>query len=528
MESISRRAFAGMGMGLMGAVAASTVLGGTAQAAEGKQAAGAASAAADAGASAAAEKPAAASAAADGTDPALVFELSDPSAYWGKNVAAPHTTRESAYANVLPEYEDMADSDVLAEVKAVTPLDEIKDVKLSDGTTVPAVYVKLRNHINRIGGGIGSVPTETSWQMLMYLWSEEDAQHEIEMPILEYFDAQQYHALSGRPIDECQEILDDLAMRGMIMRCHRSGHDVYHLLPYINGFWEFNELRAYLGNGGDNTKPSGDQALAAAAEFDMQGIGGSDPGASFATEVPLFHTYPVSADVVEEDELAPYFDWKAIIKANEKITVSPCQCRLMWASLGAPMCHGDGEHPFETCLSFGELAEYFDEVGIGRYISQDEAIQMVEKCMDAGMVPESLSMKDVDIMCMCHGDCCGNLSSWKAQRGVGAANVNVSAYLLKYDKETCIQCGACIDRCPMEAISFGDDGYCLHNNTCVRCGQCVTVCPVQARVLSARTDYPELGRDYVDAVENLAKARMRRGMIVDFVGGEVPPAAPKA
>ena len=40
-------------------------------------------------------------------DPALVFELEDPSEYWGENVAAPHTTRESAYANLDPELGDL-------------------------------------------------------------------------------------------------------------------------------------------------------------------------------------------------------------------------------------------------------------------------------------------------------------------------------------------------------------------------------------------------------------------------------------
>jgi ferredoxin len=194
----------------------------------------------------------------------------------------------------------------------------------------------------------------------------------------------------------------------------------------------------------------------------------------------------------------------------------------MWKSFDVPMCHGDGDHPFETCLSFGELAEYFDEIGIGRLLTQDEAIEMVEGCMDAGMVPESLSMKDVDILCMCHGDCCGNLSALKAKGGAVSTNVNISAYVLKYDAEKCIQCGACVNRCPMEAISFtGDDSVLLHNNACVRCGQCVTVCPADARILAYRGDYPELGRDYIEAVEQLAVARMRRGKITDFAGGEV-------
>ena len=519
-ENVSRRSFVGlMGMGMMGAVAANTIMATQANASGGE----------------ALQLRDADSSAWDNIlknrDPekdfALQFELEDPSEYWGENVAAPHTTRESAYGNILPEMADVPRSDVLDMVLDELPLEEIEDVVLPDGTVVPKVYVKLRNHINRIGSGIGSTPGPTSYQMLMYLWSEEDAQHEIEMPILTYFDANEYHHSSGRPLDECKEILEDMANRNLIMKANHSGHMVYHLLPHINGFWEFNELRAYFQNGGNNKIPEGEDALKAAAMFDMQGIGGKDPGSSFNIEVPLFHTYPVSVDVVEEDELAPFMDWKRIIEENEKITVSPCQCRLMWASFGLPMCNGvdiaetEEGHPFETCLSFGELAEYFAETGIGRYITQEEAIALYEEGMRRGMVPESLSMKDVDIMCMCHGDCCGNLSGWKAQRGAGYSNININAYLLKYFPDKCIQCGACIERCPMQAISFDEDGYCLHNNTCVRCGQCVTVCPVDARILKYRGDFPEMGRDYVDAVETIAIDRMRRGMIKDFPGGAI-------
>ena len=295
-SDVTRRTFVG-GMAAMGAMAAAGIDMGTPVVARADEAA---------------------------ADPAFQFELEDPSTYWGENVVAPHTTRESAYANVLPELADEPMSNLIDKVNDVLPLDEIEDAVLPDGTVVPAVYVKLRNHLNRIGQGIGSTPVETSYQMIQYLWSEEDAQHEIEMPINVQFDALEYHYLSGRPVEECKEILDDLAMRGMIMRAHRSGHDVYHLLPYINGFWEFNELRAYFENGGDSDGVAdAPEAYAAAAEFDAQGIGGAEPGQSFEALVPLFHTYPVSADVVEEGELAQNMDWKAIIQSNEQITVSP-------------------------------------------------------------------------------------------------------------------------------------------------------------------------------------------------------------
>lgn len=58
-------------------------------------------------------------------DPAMQFELEDPSEYWGENVVAPHTTRESAYANVLPELADAPMSTLVDMVNDVLPLEEI-------------------------------------------------------------------------------------------------------------------------------------------------------------------------------------------------------------------------------------------------------------------------------------------------------------------------------------------------------------------------------------------------------------------
>ncbi len=46
--------------------------------------------------------------------------------------------------------------------------------------------------------------------------------------------------------------------------------------------------------------------------------------------------------------------------------------------------------------------------------------------------------------------------------------------------EECISCGACVDECPVEAISEGGDKYVIDANTCTECGACADVCPVDA------------------------------------------------
>ena len=250
------------------------------------------------------------------------------------------------------------------------------------------------------------------------------------------------------------------------------------------------------------------------AKFDSLGISGTDPNSNgYDTTFPLFRSYPISKDVVAEGELLPYEDWRAIIKRHKTITVSPRQCRTMWQALGVPYPE---EHPMNTCLSLGEMAEYFIENDIGKQITQDEAIAIVEDVISKGMVVEAICAKNPDIICCYHSDSCGNLMGFRGVDGKGACAKYYNAYTLEYDKDKCLKCGLCVSKCPMHSISQDEDGYVVLDDACVRCGQCVPVCPGKARILKAMPDYPELPEDYIDCNRFFAKDRMQRGQLVDF------------
>jgi ferredoxin len=49
--------------------------------------------------------------------------------------------------------------------------------------------------------------------------------------------------------------------------------------------------------------------------------------------------------------------------------------------------------------------------------------------------------------------------------------------------DECISCGVCLDECPVEAISEGEDKYQIDPELCTECGSCADVCPVEAPVL---------------------------------------------
>jgi ferredoxin len=46
--------------------------------------------------------------------------------------------------------------------------------------------------------------------------------------------------------------------------------------------------------------------------------------------------------------------------------------------------------------------------------------------------------------------------------------------------EECVACGACVDVCPVQAISEGDPIYTINPAVCTDCGDCVDECPTEA------------------------------------------------
>ena len=53
----------------------------------------------------------------------------------------------------------------------------------------------------------------------------------------------------------------------------------------------------------------------------------------------------------------------------------------------------------------------------------------------------------------------------------------IMAYTINSD---CINCGACVEACPVDCIAPGDEIYVIDPDACIDCGACVDACPVDA------------------------------------------------
>ncbi|MFH1621686.1 MAG: DUF362 domain-containing protein [Candidatus Omnitrophota bacterium] len=62
----------------------------------------------------------------------------------------------------------------------------------------------------------------------------------------------------------------------------------------------------------------------------------------------------------------------------------------------------------------------------------------------------------------------------------------------------CVMCGACIEMCPVKAISEKDDKACIDSKVCVGCGECICACRFDAVSINWKTDIKLFGERMVE------------------------------
>ncbi|MFQ5485973.1 MAG: 4Fe-4S binding protein, partial [Desulfobacterales bacterium] len=209
--------------------------------------------------------------------------------------------------------------------------------------------------------------------------------------------------------------------------------------------------------------------------------------------LPL-RTVPVHKSVDIGSNIAPYRDAREIIKSKDNIALADCICRKQKGLLGE-----DCDNPREVCFMFGSHADYYVENKLARKITKDEALSVLDKCEEAGLVCQPANSINPGGMCNCCGDCCGILRALKIQPKPSEMVVN--NYWASVDPEICTGCETCVDRCQMEAVSMNESDIAqVNTDRCIGCGLCVTTCPSEAMSLvvkpeESRFEPPASGRD---------------------------------
>jgi len=255
-------------------------------------------------------------------------------------------------------------------------------------------------------------------------------------------------------------MLDTMASKGTVFRTRREDTVKYRLLPTLVGF---SETPFWPGRD--------DERARRLAPLWLRYFRSSWAKEIADRDTPLVRTVPVEEDVNEAAEILPFETVKELVDGASYRVVAYCPCRQIKAYAGEGC-----DHERENCFHFGSMGRYMVEHGMGREITRDEAVRKLEEAHEAGLVFTVDNYQgEISTLCCCCSCCCIFLQS---RREMGFENALApSSYVAWVDKELCVGCGECEERCPVGAVALGEHEVArVSRDDCLGCGVCVPNC----------------------------------------------------
>jgi Pyruvate/2-oxoacid:ferredoxin oxidoreductase delta subunit len=299
---------------------------------------------------------------------------------------------------------------------------------------------------------------------------------------------------SGLSEEEIDKKVKDLAGRGVIFNQPNSkGLMVFRLLPLINvgifeytfmGKIEMNERNREISMLFDNLFGEFENMVQQNYDALIPHLSNLPP---VDRTVPIFDNKPKNEKIkiiidqeisAAADKIVPTKKVEELIQKFDEIALGHCFCRHHKDMSGTP-CKQTDER--ENCFTFGKSARFTSEQGFSRMISKDEALMVLKRAEDAGLVhkayhPNFDTSKDETSICNCCRCCCAS----------GIDNMiipiaNATNFLSVVNDDLCIGCGTCVKKCHTYAAYLNDDKKARRKvERCIGCGVCAHFCPQNA------------------------------------------------
>ena len=163
------------------------------------------------------------------------------------------------------------------------------------------------------------------------------------------------------------------------------------------------------------------------------------------------HVIPVEKAIEHENVTADVEHISHWLKKYDKYSIGQCTCRKQQSMRG----EGSGQINGEFCMGMGDMAEYQVDKGMGRYISYEEALEVLERAERHGFVHQITNIDGEDkivAICNCAAGVCNAL---RTSQLYNTPNMSRSAYRAHVESEKCVACGKCVEVCPVGAAKLG-------------------------------------------------------------------------
>jgi len=331
------------------------------------------------------------------------------------------------------------------------------------------LYQRLRKGVAKHSGFFDTTPSGVEIRFLRKLFNEEEA--EMYLHLTENLETpEQIAKRSGHTPEAAASILKRMAEKGLLFPKRKGDKYYYVAAPFAHGIIE-------------HQVHTMDRELAEMFEEYMwaEKIPDTPPDPDAEIKLPL-RTLPVNAPVNVSRPIAPYESVKELIMSQDRIAVTDCFCAKQQHLLETGCTR-----PLEVCIMLGFYADYYIELGMGRQLTQEEALDILEMAEEAGLVHQFADSLDPGAICNCCPDCCGDLRILKLIPN--AADFAISNHFSQVNTELCNGCETCVDRCPMDAICITEEEVAsISLERCIGCGLCIRTCPMEALMLVSKPE----------------------------------------
>ena len=348
------------------------------------------------------------------------------------------------------------------------------------------VYKKLAVHLDNTPSGFPETESGVELRILKQLFTKEEAELDLSL-VLMLETAETIAKRANKDPKEIEPMLIEMGKKGLAMHVNRNGVNTFMLLHFVVGIWEYqvNRLTKELIKDFNEYVP-----------FLIKD--------QYKNKTQQLRVVPVAKAINTELNIMDYEQVENIIKSQSKILVAPCICRQEHAIMGK----GCGKLS-ESCLVFGGGAYIYESRGIGRTISQKEALDILKEGVKQGLVPQPSNAKKPLNICLCCDCCCQILKNIKNFEA--PAKIVTSNFQAIVDQDECTGCEACEEICPMDAIEMDEEKTVASVNLdrCIGCGLCVTVCEFDAMSLKDKkeTEKIEPPANIVETYMNIAREK---------------------
>ncbi|MFX0027583.1 MAG: 4Fe-4S binding protein [Candidatus Hermodarchaeota archaeon] len=360
------------------------------------------------------------------------------------------------------------------------------------------VYKELQQLLHTLPVGYPATKSGVELRLLKRVFTPEEAKIATHLTF-SYDNLDSLDTIYGRmkglgyTKEELKSYLDNMVKKGAIQARREGNNRFYSLAMFMIGTFEFQVNRLTK----DYVKDL--------HQYMMEGFM-MEAG---STQIGQLRVVPVEESVTPSLNIANYEDLSTILENAKGPFVSiNCVCRQGMELIGNP-CKNTAR--MDVCMGIGDFAQMYLDEGWGKEISRDQALEILRKNQEEGMIIQPGNAKKPDFICSCCTCCCEGLQRIKMLPN--PADFVTSNYFAVVDSDLCTTCETCIDVCQMDAIKITDETSEVNKQRCIGCGNCVVKCPSEALSLQKKEEEyipPETEADLYNTIWDRKKVLLER------------------